>query len=176
MVENCRVQHCEMPVNTCLLYSVTAYLCPANIDVSVYVIFAWTKTKWYTQQGRSNVDESFASRERLRFNTVDYAIWGRLQERVYRSRIRDVNHLMDRLIEQLLCSDLWWDWVFDAMLEHWRPASPSLGDHWCFRLPTCLWASDAILACVHIRTQPTRLDATIIQLQHNEIIEFTNFA
>ena len=25
-------------------------------------------------------------------NPVDYEIWGRLQERVYRSRIRDVNH------------------------------------------------------------------------------------
>ena len=33
-------------------------------------------------------------------NPVDYEIWGRLQERVYRSRIRDVNHLMERLIEE----------------------------------------------------------------------------
>ena len=33
-------------------------------------------------------------------NPVDYEIWGRLQERVYRSRIRDVNHLKERLIEE----------------------------------------------------------------------------
>jgi len=32
---------------------------------------------------------------------VDYEIWGRLQERVYRSRIHDLNHLMERLIEEL---------------------------------------------------------------------------
>ena len=28
------------------------------------------------QEGRSNVDKSFASREKLRFNPVDYEIWG----------------------------------------------------------------------------------------------------
>jgi len=33
-------------------------------------------------------------------NPVDYEIWGRLQERAYRSRIRDVNHLKERLIEE----------------------------------------------------------------------------
>jgi len=33
MVENCRRQHCQMPVNTCLLLT-------ANTDVSIYVIFA----------------------------------------------------------------------------------------------------------------------------------------
>jgi len=37
-------------------------------------------------------------------NPVDYEIWGRLQERVYRSRIRDVNHLKERLIEVRLAS------------------------------------------------------------------------
>ena len=50
---------------------------------------------------RLDVDKRFASRERLRFNPVDYEIWGRLQERVYRSRIHDLNHLMERLIEEL---------------------------------------------------------------------------
>jgi len=32
--------------------------------------------------------------------SIDYEILGRLQERVYRLRIRDVNHLMERLIEE----------------------------------------------------------------------------
>jgi len=31
---------------------------------------------------------------------VDYAIWRILQERVYRSQIRDVDHLKERLIEE----------------------------------------------------------------------------
>jgi len=33
-------------------------------------------------------------------NPVDYKIWGKLQERVYRCRIRDVNPLKSRLIEE----------------------------------------------------------------------------
>jgi len=32
---------------------------------------------------------------------VDYAIWGILQERVYRYRIGDVDHLKERLIYEL---------------------------------------------------------------------------
>ena len=32
-------------------------------------------------------------------NPVDYEVWGVLQQRVYRSRIRDVDHLKQRLIE-----------------------------------------------------------------------------
>jgi len=39
-------------------------------------------------------------------NPVDYEIWGRLQERVYRSSIRNVNHLKERLIEDhnIICA------------------------------------------------------------------------
>ena len=33
-------------------------------------------------------------------NPVDYKIWGVLQDRVYRTRIRDVEHLRERLIEE----------------------------------------------------------------------------
>ena len=33
-------------------------------------------------------------------NPVDYQIWGKLQERVYRSHIRDVDQLKSRLIEE----------------------------------------------------------------------------
>ena len=33
-------------------------------------------------------------------NPVDYKIWGVLQERVYRTRIRDVEHLKERLVEE----------------------------------------------------------------------------
>lgn len=36
----------------------------------------------------------------LDLNTVDYKIWSVLQDRVYRSRIRDVNHLRERLLEE----------------------------------------------------------------------------
>ena len=38
--------------------------------------------------------------EQSRSNLVDYAIWGILQERVYRCRIRDINHLKEQLIEE----------------------------------------------------------------------------
>jgi len=33
-------------------------------------------------------------------NPVDYAIWGILQERVYRTRIRDVDHLVELLVKE----------------------------------------------------------------------------
>ena len=33
-------------------------------------------------------------------NPVDYRIWGKLQERVYRNWIRDVDQLKSRLIEE----------------------------------------------------------------------------
>ena len=33
-------------------------------------------------------------------NPVDYRVWGKLQERVYRNQIRDVDQLKSRLIEE----------------------------------------------------------------------------
>jgi len=33
-------------------------------------------------------------------NPVDYRIWGKLQERVYRNWIRDVDQLKSRLVEE----------------------------------------------------------------------------
>jgi len=38
-------------------------------------------------------------------NPVDYEVWGVLEQRVYRSRIRDVDHLKQRLIEEWCCLD-----------------------------------------------------------------------
>jgi len=38
-------------------------------------------------------------------NPVDYEVWGMLQQRVYRSRTRDVDHLKQRLIEEWHCFD-----------------------------------------------------------------------
>ena len=38
-------------------------------------------------------------------NPVDYEVWGMLQQRVYHSRIRDVDHLKQRLIEEWHCFD-----------------------------------------------------------------------
>jgi len=36
----------------------------------------------------------------LDLNSVDYEVWGILQRRVYRSRIRDVDHLKQLLVEE----------------------------------------------------------------------------
>jgi len=36
----------------------------------------------------------------MEINPVDYKIWGVLQEQVYKTRIRDVDHLKERLIEE----------------------------------------------------------------------------
>jgi len=38
-------------------------------------------------------------------NPVDYEVWGVLQQRVYRSRIRNVDRLKQRLIEEWRCFD-----------------------------------------------------------------------
>ena len=51
-------------------------------------------------------------------NPVGYQIWGKLQERVYRSQIRDVDQLKSRLIEE-------WEHfqqvVVDEAVRQWRP-------------------------------------------------------
>ena len=51
-------------------------------------------------------------------NPVEYQIWGKLQERVYRSQIRDVDQLKSRLIEE-------WEHfhqvVIDEAVSQWRP-------------------------------------------------------
>jgi len=38
-------------------------------------------------------------------NPFDYEVWGVLRQRVYHSRIRDVDHLKQRLIEEWRCFD-----------------------------------------------------------------------
>ena len=48
---------------------------------------------------------------------VDYEIWGRLQERVYRSRIRDVNHLTERLVQEWCNLD---HNIICAAVNQWR--------------------------------------------------------
>jgi len=48
---------------------------------------------------------------------VDYAIWGKLQDRVYRCRIHDLVHLKHRLIEE------WNDFsqhIIDEAVAQWR--------------------------------------------------------
>jgi len=51
-------------------------------------------------------------------NPVDYQIWGKLQEHVYRSQIRDLDQLKSRLIEE-------WEHfhqvVIDEAVRKWRP-------------------------------------------------------
>jgi len=49
--------------------------------------------------------------ESSKSNPVDYHIWSILEQRVYRIRIRDVNHLMTRLVEE-------WQ-MFDQKIIDW---------------------------------------------------------
>jgi hypothetical protein len=50
-------------------------------------------------------------------NPVDYKIWGVLQQRVYRTKIRDVEHLTERLIEEWSRFD---QQIIDGAIRQWR--------------------------------------------------------
>ena len=50
-------------------------------------------------------------------NPVDYRIWGKLQERVYRNRIRDVDQLKSRLIEEW---EQFQQSVINEAIKQWR--------------------------------------------------------
>ena len=50
-------------------------------------------------------------------NPVDYEVWGVLQQRAYRSRIPDVDHLKQRLIEEWRCFD---QNIIDRAVRQWR--------------------------------------------------------
>jgi len=50
-------------------------------------------------------------------NPVDYEVWGVLQQRVYHSRIRDIEHLKQRLIEEWRCFD---QNIIDRAVRQWR--------------------------------------------------------
>jgi inhibitor of nuclear factor kappa-B kinase subunit alpha len=50
-------------------------------------------------------------------NPVDYKIWGVLQERVYKTRIRNVDHLKERLIEEWARFD---QKIIDGSINQWR--------------------------------------------------------
>ena len=50
-------------------------------------------------------------------NPVDYKVWAVLQERVYRSRIRDVRHLKERLVEEWQQFD---QSIVDRAVKQWR--------------------------------------------------------
>lgn len=51
-------------------------------------------------------------------NPVDYQIWSVLEERVYRSRIRDIDHLRARLVEEWQLLD---HIIIDRAIKQWRP-------------------------------------------------------
>jgi len=53
-------------------------------------------------------------------------IWGKLQERVYRSRIYDVDHLKSRLIEE-------WEYFHQVFIDE-------AIRQWCTRLRACIRA------------------------------------
>ena len=50
-------------------------------------------------------------------NPVDYEVWGVLKQHVYHSRIRDVDHLKQRLIEERRCFD---QNITDRAVRHWH--------------------------------------------------------
>ena len=50
-------------------------------------------------------------------NPVDYEVWRVLQQRVYHSRIRDVDHLKQRLIEEWRCFD---QNIIDRAVRQWH--------------------------------------------------------
>jgi len=50
-------------------------------------------------------------------NLVDYEVWCVLQQCVYRSRIRDVDHLKQRLIEEWRCFD---QNITDRAVRQWH--------------------------------------------------------
>ena len=50
-------------------------------------------------------------------NPVDYKVWSVLQECVYRSRIRDLDHLKERLLEEWSLFD---QRIIDKAVKQWR--------------------------------------------------------
>jgi len=50
-------------------------------------------------------------------NPVDYEVWGVLQQRVCRGRIRDIDHLKQRLIKEWHCLD---QNITDRAVRQWR--------------------------------------------------------
>jgi len=50
-------------------------------------------------------------------NPVDYEVWGVLQQRVYHSRIRDIDQLKQRLIEEWRCFD---QNITDRAVRQWH--------------------------------------------------------
>ena len=50
-------------------------------------------------------------------NPVDYKIWSVMQERVYKTRIRDVAHLRKRLVEEWAAFD---NGIVERAVQQWR--------------------------------------------------------
>ena len=59
-------------------------------------------------------------------NPVDYTIWGILQDRVYRTRIQNADHLKERLVEEWAHFD---QSIIDGAINQW-----------CQRLRACVHA------------------------------------
>jgi len=72
-------------------------------------------------------------------NPVDYQIWGKLQERVYRSRIRDIDQLKSRLINKW---EHFHQMFIDEAVRQWRPCLRACirahGGHFEHKLWVCL--------------------------------------
>src|ERR1700759_4237175 len=55
--------------------------------------------------------------QQSRPQSIDYKIWGVLQERVYRVRIHDVDHLKRRLVEEWAQFE---QTIIDDIIKQWR--------------------------------------------------------
>ena len=107
MVENCRLQDCQLTHVYCEFFTFQQDNSPVHCShETVEMLSRETRDFISPLQWHPNSPD---------LNPVDYDI-GRLQERVYRS-IRDVNHLMERLIEE------WCDVdhnIICAAVNQWR--------------------------------------------------------
>jgi len=59
-------------------------------------------------------------------NPVDYTVWGVLQERGYREKIRTVEELQQRITEEWECLD---QRVIDNAVKQWRKSVAANGGH-----------------------------------------------
>ncbi len=83
-------------------------------------------------------------------NPVDYRIWSVLEERVYRTRIRDVDHLMTRLTEEWQLFD---QQIIDQAIKQWRSRLRSCVREQGGHFEHQLWLNFIVYSCVTVCTR-----------------------
>ena len=94
--------------NTALHTAVTAVMSCWRNSPNCAVVSWWNSRLHCSSSVASNSPD---------LNPVDYRIWGKLQERVYRNRIRDVDQLKWRLIEEW---EQFQQSVINEAIKQWR--------------------------------------------------------